>query len=185
MPRLAAEEVDFALGLTADIAEAFAVAFSVEGVGRITPELATLFGDLGIDGAGCRFEGGTAAFDKGATVTAARATTDLVTPSALAGALTRAAFVVPVGREVFGVLAGFDRLGTLIVMEVAPGTRESAVFGVALDVSAGWAGAAAGRPATRRAMLPNEAVDAAALASASLLPLSCWGDTLGKALSGM
>jgi hypothetical protein len=185
MARLDAEEADFALGLTADIAEAVAIALSLKGVGCIAPTLTAVLTDLVIDGPGCTFEGGTAAPDKGATATAAGATTDLVILSALVDALARPAFVVPVGREGFGVLAGNDPLGTLTVTGEAAVTPESTVFGIALDVSAGWAGAAAGRAATPRAMLPNEAVDAVALPSAGLPPLSSWGDTLGRALSGM
>jgi hypothetical protein len=185
MARLAAEEADFALELTADVAEAVAVALSLESVGCIAPTRAPVLADLLIDWVGCTFEGGAAVVDKEATATATGSTADLVTLSALIDAVTTPVFVVPVDCEGLRVLAGNDRLGTLTVMGEATGTRESAVFGIPLDVSAGWAGAAAGRAVTPRAMLPNEAVDATALASADLTPLSSWGDTLGRALSGM
>ena len=49
MARLAAEEGDFALELTADVAEAVAVALSLEGVGYIAPTPAPVLADLLID----------------------------------------------------------------------------------------------------------------------------------------
>jgi hypothetical protein len=156
--RLDAEDVDSALGLTADMTESVAVAFFLAGVGCSASTLAAVFGDWGIDGAGCTFEGGTAAPDKEATAAAGGANTDLVIVPAPVGALRGSVFVVPVVRE---------------------------VFGVALDVSAGWAGAAAGRAARRRAMLASESVDDASSPSAGLPSLPSGRDTLGTALSGM